>query len=479
MRVQLVRAAATAVVAGMLAAGIFSTGAQAADGMKMSGWLPYWLMNTSTTDAVSNSDLFEDVSPFWFDAQVESSKTSSVGIMSNSLSWGTRPAILSSLQQNGIKVLPSITDGTPARHMASVLATPDKRTAFVGQITALVNNNGYDGIDLDFEKFAFNDGQQTWATTKPAWVGFIAELATSLHATGKLLSVSVPPMYSDTSGYWVYAFRELAPHIDKLRIMAYDYSWDSAGPIGGPLTWVRTVLGYAVDAAPASKVYLGTPTYGRDWVTSSSGAGCPATFASRTYNSSEVTFTDEWVRSTPSMERTRTYTEAYNATCTVSRTAWMPDSQTTLARWKVAQEFGIAGLAQWMVGTEQSGQWDLLRSEALQPPTPAPDPQPLPVSEVPPVVNPPAAPVRGKVSPVEIWLVKKGRSAVTIKGKFAAAGVRKVTIYRKINGKFRKVARARTTAGGKFTVRFTLPGKTLKLRAGSTLGSSQVLIVKR
>ena len=52
--VQLVRAAATAVVAGMLAAGIFSTGAQAADGMKMSGWLPYWLMNTSTTDAVSN-----------------------------------------------------------------------------------------------------------------------------------------------------------------------------------------------------------------------------------------------------------------------------------------------------------------------------------------------------------------------------------------------------------------------------------------
>ena len=88
MRVHLVRAAATAVVAGMLATGIFSTGAQATDGMKMSGWLPYWLMNTSTTDAVSNADLFEDVSPFWFDAQVESSKTSSVGIMSNSLSWG-------------------------------------------------------------------------------------------------------------------------------------------------------------------------------------------------------------------------------------------------------------------------------------------------------------------------------------------------------------------------------------------------------
>ncbi len=479
MGAQLIRAAATAVVVGLLSGGIFSTGAQATDGMKMSGWLPYWLMNTSTTDALSNSDLFEDVSPFWFDAQVESSKTSTVGIMSNSLSWGTRPAILSSLQQKGIKVLPSITDGTPARHMASVLATPDKRAALIGQITGLVNNNGYDGIDLDFEKFAFNDGQRTWPTTKPAWVSFISELSASLHATGKLLAVSVPPMYSDTTGYWVYAFRDIAPHIDKLRIMAYDYSWDSAGPIGGPLSWVRTVLGYAVDAVPASKVYLGTPTYGRDWVTSSSGSNCPATFPTRTYNSSEIAFTDQWVRSSPSMERNKTYTEDYSATCTVSRSAWAPDAQTTLARWKVAGEFDIAGLAQWMVGTEQSGQWDLLRAEVVQSPAPRPDPQPVPVAELPPVVSAPGAPVRGKVTPVEIWLVKKGTSAVTIKGKLSTAGARKVTIYRKINGKFRKVATTRVTAAGNFTVRLNLAGATLTVRAGSKLGSSQVLTVRR
>ena len=200
MRRRVIRAAATALVVGLLSGGIVGGAAHGADGMKMSGWLPYWLM----------------------------------------------------------KVLPSITDGTPARHMAAVLAETDKRSAFIGQITALVNDNGYDGIDLDFEKFAFNDGQQTWAATKSSWVTFVSELATSLHATGKLLSVSVPPMYSDSSGYWVYAFRDIAPHIDKLRIMAYDYSWDSAGPIGGPLSWVRTVLGYAVDAVPASKVYLGT-----------------------------------------------------------------------------------------------------------------------------------------------------------------------------------------------------------------------------
>lgn len=481
MRRRVIRAAATALVVGLLSGGIVGGAAHGADGMKMSGWLPYWLMNTSTTDAVNNSDLFDDVSPFWFDAQLESAKASTVGIMSNSLSWGTRPAILASLQQKGIKVLPSITDGTPARHMAAVLSATDKRSAFIGQITALVNNNGYDGIDLDFEKFAFNDGQQTWAATRSSWVPFVSELATSLHATGKLLSVSVPPMYSDSSGYWVYAFRDIAPHIDKLRIMAYDYSWDSAGPIGGPLSWVRTVLGYAVDAVPASKVYLGTPTYGRDWVTSSAGSGCPATFSSRTYNSSEITFTDEWVRSSPSMERNRIYAEAYSATCTVTRSAWMPDAETTLARWNVASEFGIAGLAQWMVGTQQVGQWDLLRASVSPspPPTSNPGPLPTPVSEPSPIVSPTVGPVRGKVAPMELWLVKKGKSVLTIKGKFSTPGKRKVTLYRKVHGKYRKVATATTTKSGKFSFRPTLTGSILKLRAGSKLGSSQVLVVRR
>ena len=127
--------------------------------------------------------------------------------------------------------------------MASVLATPDKRTAFVGQITALVNNNGYDGIDLDFEKFAFNDGQQTWATTKPAWVGFIAELQRPCMPPGSCCRYRCPRCIATPAATGL-RIRELAPHIDKLRIMAYDHSWDSAGPIGGPLTgsngaWLR------------------------------------------------------------------------------------------------------------------------------------------------------------------------------------------------------------------------------------------------
>ncbi len=281
-------------------------------------------------------------------------------------------------------------------------------------------------------------------------------------------------MYSDASGYWVYAFRDIGPHIDKLRIMAYDYSYSSPGPIGGPLSWVRTVLSYAVNAVPASKVHLGTPTYGRDWVVSTSGTGCPS-LSTRTLNTSEITFTDEWVRNSASMERNRTYTESYNGgLCTVSRSAWMPDAQTTLARWHLAQEYGVAGLAQWMIGTEQAGQWDLLRTPS-SPPSAAPPGAP-PTSSPPVSTTPPQ---RQPVAKAEIWVVKKTRNKVTLSGRLSKAGVRTVSIYRKSNGKFRKVATVKTSKSGKFRLRLTALGKTLQFKATSKLGSSSVLLVRR
>lgn len=474
---RIVRLTAIALVVVLMSCGLISSNAQAADGMKMSGWLPYWLMNTSTTSAVDNADLFTDVSPFWSDAQVDNSLASTVAVTNTWMSWGTRSGVRDALQQKGIKVLPSITDGTATGHLSGVMKDATKRGAFVNQISNAVTSGGYDGIDLDFEKFAFNDGQSSWATTKPAWVTFISELGTALHANGKLLAVSVPPMYSDTSGYWVYAFRDIAAHVDKLRIMAYDYAYSSPGPIGGPLSWVRSVLSYAVSAVPASKVYLGTPTYGRDWVVSTSGTGCPS-LSTRTYNTSEITFTDDWIRSSASMERNRTYTETYNAgLCTVSRSAWMPDAQTTLARWNLAQEYGVAGLAQWMIGTEQAGQWDLLRTPASPTPTPTPVDPPTAAPTPPPVLTTP--PQRQPVAKAEIWVVKKSKKTVTLSGKLPKAGVRTVFIYRKINGKFKKVATVKTSKSGRFTIRLTALGKTFSFKVTSKLGSSGVLLVRR
>jgi tRNA modification GTPase len=128
-------------------------------------------------------------------------------------------------------------------------------------------SNGFDGIDLDFEGFAFVDGNKTWTKTAPNWVQFIKELSTQLHLSQKLLSVTTPYAFDPSEkqkGYTVYAWADIAASIDRLRIMTYDYSVAKPGPIG-PIAWTEKTLKYAISIMPASKVFIGLPGYGRGW----------------------------------------------------------------------------------------------------------------------------------------------------------------------------------------------------------------------
>ena len=255
----------------------------------VTGW-GYFSSTTSSalTSLQDNVDLFSDISPFWYSAKWTSAGGSSI---SSSYSASTRAAVLSSIKATGVPVLPTITDGTGKHRMATLLSGTTTRTTLVNQIVATVLNEGYDGIDLDFEGFAFSDGSSTWAGTRPNWVTFVKQLSAGLHAKGKLLSITTPPLYTPTTGYWVYDWKSIGSYVDRLRVMTYDYSTSTAGPIS-PFPWVSKVAAFAVTQVPSGKIQIGVPNYGRDWVTAVAYSGvtrkCP-TNAPATANPTQVT----------------------------------------------------------------------------------------------------------------------------------------------------------------------------------------------
>jgi spore germination protein YaaH/5-hydroxyisourate hydrolase-like protein (transthyretin family) len=293
---------------------------------------------------------------------------------------------LTALRNANLQIIPTITDGTAKGVLAGLLKTPASRTQIVTVIMDLVRTNNYDGIDIDFEGFAFVDGNTSWKATAPLWVAFIKELSVALRAEKKLLSVSTPYVLNPADkqkGYFVYAWEAIAPSIDKLRIMTYDYSVAKVGPIG-PISWTERTVQYAISIMPASKVFVGVPGYGRDWVTSVSGV-CPAnvsgsvkagakaaTFVMRNAQSLAATYGATPTYNEQFGETTFTYQKVYNGTtagglatsCTASRTAWYQDARGWELRAALVTKYRIGGITAWTFGMGEPLAMESIRNVA-------------------------------------------------------------------------------------------------------------------
>ncbi len=336
----------------------------------LSGWLPDYSLARNLPTVEGNLDLIRDISPFWYGLTGASSIKDKYALGKYTT---PKEQVIARLKANGVLLLPTITDDNNKLVLANLLANPTSRSNIVQTIKALVLKYNYDGIDLDFETFYTQDGRSSWAALKPNWIAFIKELSTALHDQGKLLSVTTPPDFAPETkraGNWIYSWAEIGPLIDRLRIMAYDFSTTSPGPIG-PLPWTEDGVKYAITQMPASKVFLGIPGYGRDWITKVEGV-CPKDFTSSVVVGAKAAVV---MREAPNLAASNNALPTYNTTnaestftykktyvdptnsasfCTASRTVWYPDERSYAARTNLVGKYRLGGIAVWTFGMENT-----------------------------------------------------------------------------------------------------------------------------
>jgi 5-hydroxyisourate hydrolase-like protein (transthyretin family) len=346
-------------------------------------------MKTSLPAAINNADLIKEVMPFWYtlkyNGKTKEAFVSDLYIRGNPSIPIATP--LAAMRAAGFLIIPTITDGTEKLVLSNLLANPISRTQVAKALHSYVMTNNFDGIDLDFEGFAFVDGSNTWAKTAPGWVALVKELSGMLRADNKLLSVSTPYNFNPAErqkGYTVYAWPQIAPYIDRLRIMTYDYSVSKVGPIG-PLAWTEKTVAYAASIMPASKIYIGLAGYGRDWVTKVDGV-CPAQFAkaikvgakAATFVMRNAAALAASYQVTPVFdqkfgEATFTYTKSYEGTtadgrstiCTATRTAWYQNAQSYKLRADLVAKYKLGGVTAWTLGMEEPLAMEAIRQTAL------------------------------------------------------------------------------------------------------------------
>jgi spore germination protein YaaH len=331
----------------------------------------------------TNKDLMKEVMPFWY--TLKSPTVIRDDYSTANPSWPIANTICL-MRKSGLKLIPTITDGTDKLVLSAYLAKPEIRTTIVKSIVDLVNKYSFDGIDLDFEGFAFVDGNTTWPKTAPNWVLFVKELSIALRAQQKLLSISAPYAFNPAEkqkGYYVYSWAEIASSIDRLRIMTYDYSVAKAGPIG-PISWTEKTLQYAISIMPASKVFIGLPGYGRDWITGVTGtcpttappglkAGAKAATFRMNYAAAKAVI-DQAVPTfdAKSSEATYSYQQTFNGltakgaatACTVNRTVWYQNDRSYLERMNLVAKYRLGGAALWTLGMEDAAATTAMRNVA-------------------------------------------------------------------------------------------------------------------
>lgn len=356
----------------------------------LSGWLPYYSMSRNIQTINENQDLIREFSPFWYrlDAGIKITDMYTPGNPSVPIEQ-----VLNNLRAQKYILIPTIADNINNAALSTLLANPTDRATLIANIRALITKYNYDGIDIDFESFICTGCRATWPNTQPNWIKFIQELGAALKADGKLLSVTSPLDFApDTkrAGNTIYSWAQIANSIDRLRIMAYDYTLLDAqgnylpGPIG-PIQWTEDAVKWAIANVPASKVFLGIPGYGRQWITKVDGV-CPKEFVNdiKFGTRSNIIMTDAFDLAksygiTPTynethQEATFTYQKSYTGTsvaglattCTASRTVWFPTERSYSVRASLVGKYRLGGIAVWTFGMETDQAAAAIRDVAKQ-----------------------------------------------------------------------------------------------------------------
>ncbi len=328
--------------------------------MPINAWAPYWTAADAASTISRHGTVLHEVSPFWFEV-----KDAATIVPAGNATLGQLDSLIAAIRGSGGSVVPSVADSSGALSVNDMLATTEQRRLHVDALVSLATDRGFDGLDIDYESFGFSLPRTQWLTASENWVAFVRELGLALHGRGLTLTVTIPPIYdagtSATSGYWVYKPHAIEPFVDHIRVMAYDFSTATAGPIA-PMEWVRLVVKAMKKAVDDDdKLVLGVGMYGRNWVMSTTGT-CPADAdGTTTVTLGNVLELAAKRNATPvrdPVEQEASFTYDLPLTgCTQHRQVNFIDEQGVRARIDLARELRIGGVSLWALGFDSDSVW--------------------------------------------------------------------------------------------------------------------------
>ncbi|GFZ78716.1 hypothetical protein GCM10008018_25290 [Paenibacillus marchantiophytorum] len=224
----------------------------------------------------------------------------------------------------------------------------------IKNILATVKNNGYSGINIDFESVL--------ATDRDNFSTFIQEVANTMQAEGFKTIVSVPAkLKDDPNDGWGYAYdyHSLGQNADVIQVMTYDQygPWTTQGPVAG-IDWTEQSIQYAVSVISPSKVNVGLAAYGYDWNTTTH----------KKEDNKQVAWKDipDLLASTGTTAQKDASSSSsfitYQAADGSNHAVWFEDTLSIQEKAHLAAKYSLNGVSVWALGMEDESFWQAIQA---------------------------------------------------------------------------------------------------------------------
>ncbi len=243
---------------------------------EVTGWIPYWRSATGTADTLPHLDKLTEVNAFVFTLKQD-------GTLSDNGNLDQEPWVSfhAAAKAKGVRVIPTVMSGDrPLMHR--ILSNATSRKNLVDEIVRMVNQKGFDGVDIDFE--------HKLAETREPFSAFLRELQAALGTKWLMCTIETRIPLADQyfgvtmpqgAGEYSNDLKAINAACDRVRIMAYDQQridrsvnaqYEARGelyaPVGDP-AWVEKVVNHMSKDISKDKMLIGIPTYGYEYAVTS------------------------------------------------------------------------------------------------------------------------------------------------------------------------------------------------------------------
>jgi len=235
--------------------------------IEVAGWVPWWQETLGTKSATKQINNLDIIYPFAIEVKADGTLDDRADLSEKK--WRDLHKLA---KRKNVLYMPTVM-WFNGQQTHNILSNSRSRKAHIKEITDMVKNGGYDGVNIDYEA--------KLSETIDDYSSFLKELNKALGK--KKLSCTVEARTPPESLYNVvpqtinYAndYKAIARYCDWVEIMTYDQqradlklNKERAGEPYIPVAdsaWVEKVLELALKDIPADKILLGVPTYGRQW----------------------------------------------------------------------------------------------------------------------------------------------------------------------------------------------------------------------